>query len=138
MIAVGPPSYAPLAFLKLSLAVPYLKDYGFFATSPVVIVIVQTIALIVAIAVIGMAVFFLLMAALAIAVSAPKMTFHLTWYGLIFPNVGFLSTVGLLGTLLPSEGIWWFTSVCTALLCGLWICINVAHARSFIKSTKGM
>ena len=105
MIAVGPPSYAPLAFLKMSLAVPLLKHYAIFTTNPVMCIIVQTMVLILSIGIVGMAVFFLLMATFSIAATARKMTFRLTWYGLIFPNVGFLSTLGMLGTILPSNGI---------------------------------
>ncbi|KAK4496053.1 hypothetical protein PRZ48_013322 [Zasmidium cellare] len=56
MIAVGPPTYAPLAYMKLAKALP--KHYGYFADHPLAVDIVNTIAIIFAIAIFGMGIFF--------------------------------------------------------------------------------
>lgn len=133
MIAVGPPTYAPLAYMKLAKAIPL--DYGYFAIHPLAAEIVTTIAFVFSIAIFGMGVFFFFMAFGPIVRRARKMCFHLTWYGLIFPNVGLLSTMGLIGTELPSDGVKWVTSVLTAILCGVWIFVTLSHVRAiWLKS----
>ncbi|KAF2165574.1 hypothetical protein M409DRAFT_23870 [Zasmidium cellare ATCC 36951] len=86
MIAVGPPTYAPLAYMKLAKALPH--HYGYFAEHPLAVDIVNTIAFIFAIAIFGMGIFFFFMALGPILRRAHKMSFHLTWYGFIFPTSG--------------------------------------------------
>lgn len=128
MIAVGPPTYAPLAYMKLAKALPH--HYGYFAAHPLAVDIVNTIAFIFSIAIFGMGIFFFFMACGPIVRRAHKMSFHLTWYGFIFPNVGLLSTMGLIGTMLPSDGVKWVASVLTAVLSGVWVFVTVSHVRA--------
>jgi tellurite resistance protein TehA-like permease len=82
MIAVGPPTFFPLAFLKMAAAVP--KEYGAFGIIPDAVEIVQVLALVMAIAIIGLGFFFFLMAFARITYKAKQMTFHLTWYGFMY------------------------------------------------------
>lgn len=86
MIAVGPPCYAPLAWLETPSAVP--DDYGLVAQFPMAATIIKVMALMMAISTLGLALFFFIMAFCAIARHSSRMRFHLTWYGFIFPNVG--------------------------------------------------
>lgn len=53
-------------------------------------------------------------------------------YGLIFPNVGLLSALGLLGLVIPSDGVKWVVSVLTALLSGTWIFVTAQHVRAIV------
>lgn len=134
MIAVGPPSYAPLAFLKLSSALPH--GYGYFAQRPSAIDIIQTMSFVMSMAMFGLGVFFFLMAVCAVSRRPWRMVFRLTWYGLIFPNIGFFSTMGLLGGLLPSTGVKGVASAGTVILSGLWLVVTAAHARASWKRSE--
>jgi hypothetical protein len=158
MIAVGPPSYYPLAFLKLAGAIP--KDYGYFSLHPSATEIVQTIAAVFAIAIIGMvrstfipsptslsqpktdsrpikALFFFLMAFTCIAGAGKQMKFRLPWYGFIFPNVGLLSTIGVLALTIPSEPLGWVVSGLTAALVGLWLFVQTMHMKALVTNEPG-
>jgi tellurite resistance protein TehA-like permease len=134
MIAVGPPTYAPLAWLKLAAAIP--KDYAAFATFSVATEVVQIMAFILSLAVFGMGIFFLLMAFCAIIRRSHQMRFHLTWYGFIFPNVGLLSAAGIFGNLIPSDGLKWVVSVATAFLSAIWIFVSVMHVRAIMQHSE--
>ena len=130
MIAVGPPTYAPLAFLKMAATLP--AHYGFVAQDPVRYEMVQAMAFVLGLAIWGLGVVFLLMAICSILRRANTMSFHLTWYGLIFPNVGLLSSLGLIGTMIPSEGVIWVASVGTILLTVAWLFVTTGHIRAIV------
>jgi tellurite resistance protein TehA-like permease len=134
MIAVGPPIYAPLAWLKLAAATP--KDYAVFANFSVATEVVQIMALVLSLAVFGMGIFFLLMASYAIIRQSHQMRFHLTWYGFIFPNVGFLSAAGIFGNLIPIDDLRWVISVATAFLSAIWIFVSVMHVRAILQHSE--
>ena len=134
MIAVGPPTYAPLAYLKMAKSIP--KQYGYFDQHRAAFDVVETMLLIISIAIFGMGIFFFLMAFCAILRRAREMSYHLTWYGFVFPNVGLLSTMGLLGVLLPSDGVKWVASVGTACLSGVWVFVTAMHARAILTRSE--
>lgn len=128
MIAVGPASYAPMAYLKLVNGLPH--GYGYFAQRPSAIEVVQTTSFVMSMAMFGLGVFFFLMAVCAVSRRPWRMVFRLTWYGLKFPTVGFFSTMGLLGGLLPSTGVKGVASAGTVILSGLWLVVTAADARA--------
>ncbi|KAK5167457.1 uncharacterized protein LTR77_007156 [Saxophila tyrrhenica] len=130
MLAVGPPSYAPLAFLKMAAVVP--THYAVFAEIPIAGVVCQVMALVFGVAIVGMALFLFLMAFFCILRRANQMSFHLTWYGFIFPNVGLVSLVGVLGAEIPSDGVQWVVSVFTALIVGAWLFVFGMHMRALV------
>ncbi|KAK6438186.1 hypothetical protein LTR95_005623 [Oleoguttula sp. CCFEE 5521] len=136
MIAVGPPTYAPLAWLKLAAAIP--KHYGFFASVPIASDVAQVMAVVIGLGVFGLGLFFLLMAFAATVRRASSMHFHLTWYGFVFPNVGLLSALGILSNMIPSDGLNWFVSVCTALLSGVWLFVTAMHIRAIATKSEGV
>lgn len=103
MIAVGPPGFAPLAFLKIARWIPH--DNGHFTQHPAAVDIVQIMAFLLSLAASGMSIFSFSMAFCAILRQPWKMTFHRTWNDLVVPNVGLLSTLCALGTLSPSNGV---------------------------------
>ena len=128
MVAVGPPSYAALAFLKLATGIP--TTYWFFAKNPGSAGVVAIVGLIFAVGVWGMACFFELVCLAAVLPHARDTKFSLSWYSLIFPNVGFLCTFNLIGRVIESEGIKYAASVATCVLCGFWIFTTLCHARA--------
>ena len=131
MIAVGPPTYTPLAYLKLAKALS--NNYACFGAQLYAVEVIQDFTLFFAIGVFGMAVFFLFMALCANVRRAKSMKFHLTWYGFVFPNVGLLSTMGIIAQELSSDGVKSVTSVGTAILSAVWVFVTLMHLGSILK-----
>lgn len=74
------------------------------------------------------------MALIATLLAVRKMTFHLVWYALIFPNVGFTIAVIDIGEQLISPAIQWVGSIMTIVLVAVWLYVMIMHARAvFIK-----
>jgi tellurite resistance protein TehA-like permease len=116
MVAVGPPSFVPLAYLRMSLAVPQVQHYAFFAGHAAAPDIVQVMALLISIAVWSMAVFFMLIATFAILGSIKGMRFQLTWYTTVFPNTGLVARCCILGSYCRAmESCGW--RVCALVFC---------------------
>ena len=151
MIAVGPPCYSPLAFLKLAAGIPV--GYGFFEKHVMGAEILQTMTLFLSIPIFGFGCFFLIVATSAILYKARSMSFHLTWYGMIFPvsplrdtlaycwanerqNVGMVSALGLIAKGIPSLPITWVFTAGTILLVALWLFITVAHIVAIWRKSE--
>lgn len=60
------------------------------------------------------------------------MSFGLSWYAFVFPNVGFTIVVINIGKAFKSEGILWVGSVMTVLLVAVWLWVFVMHVRAVI------
>lgn len=133
MTAIDPPTFTPLGPLKMARYIP--RDYGYFAVHPPGS-ICQTLAFLLSLAIFALSLFFFSIALCTILRRPGTMTCHLTWYGLVFPNVGLLSTMGLLETMLPSAVVMWVASVGTALLRGAYIVVAAAHARATWTRSK--
>ncbi|KAI0202420.1 voltage-dependent anion channel [Astrocystis sublimbata] len=141
MFMVGAaPSYAMVCFIGCSRYLP--RDYGYFATHPAAVDILQVLAL-------WSSIFLWLVAfwlfALVIVATAPdilpfrggrfepQMQFTLAWWGLIFPNVGFTIATAFIGQELGSWAIEWVATVMTILLFAVWLMNIVLHAKAVIK-----
>ena len=131
MSAVGPPAYTPLAYLKMAKALP--NNYGCFGAQQYAVEVIQVFTLFFAIRIFGMAIFFFLMALCANVRRAGSMKFHLTWYGFIFPNVGLLSTMGIIAQELSSDGVKWVASAGTAILSAVWVFVSLMHVGTVLK-----
>ncbi|GAM91150.1 hypothetical protein ANO11243_091970 [Dothideomycetidae sp. 11243] len=134
MIAVGPPTFAPLAYLKLVKELP--AGYGFFAAHPTAIEVFQILSLSISIGIFGMGIFFFLLALRGILPGAHKMSFDLTWYAFVFPNVGFFSAMGLIGAALPSQGVVWTATSGIILLTAVWLFVSASHIIANVKKSK--
>ena len=129
-ISVGPPSFTGLALIGMSSSLP--TDYGYFAKHPNAVEVLQTIALFIAIFLWMLAFWFFCVTVVAILSRAHKMSFHLVWWGTVFPNVGFTITTISVGESLESEGILWIASAMTILLVGLWVFVFISHVRAVL------
>ncbi|GKU07815.1 malic acid transport protein [Fusarium langsethiae] len=79
------------------------------------------------------AIWFSALSALSVLRGVRKMEFSLTWWALIFPNVGLaLATINV-GKNLNSHGIQVFASALTVLLVALWFVCAAAHIRAIIR-----
>lgn len=132
MIAIGPPTYTPLAYLLLIRA---LRDSpSCFSAQPEAVDAVHLVTLLLSVGTLGMACFFLMLGVSAIVSGANSMRFHLTWYGFVFPNVGLLSTLGIIAQDISSDALGWVASVGTALLTGIWIFVTIMHLRAIFTT----
>jgi tellurite resistance protein TehA-like permease len=130
-ISVGPPSFTGLALIGLSNCVP--ADQSFFKTRPYAVEDIQTMALFVGIFLWFLAFWFFCITTAAILMGAREMCFHLIWWGMVFPNVGFTITTIRIGQQLESEGILWVGSAMTILLVAMWMFVLQAHAQAIWK-----
>ncbi|RGP72468.1 hypothetical protein FSPOR_2679 [Fusarium sporotrichioides] len=79
------------------------------------------------------AIWFSALSALSVLRGVRKMEFSLTWWALIFPNVGLaLATINV-GKNLNSRGIQIFASALTVVLVALWFVCAAAHIRAIIR-----
>ncbi|KAK3069573.1 hypothetical protein LTR53_011983 [Teratosphaeriaceae sp. CCFEE 6253] len=134
MIAVGPPCYAPLAFLRLAASVPV--GYGFFQKHELGAEVLHIMALFLSIPMFGFGCFFLIVAICAISRGARQMSFHLTWYGIVFPNVGLVTALGLIGKGIPSLPVTWVSTAGTIILVAIWLFVTACHVRAIWKGSE--
>lgn len=79
------------------------------------------------------AIWFSALSLLSVLRGIRDMEFSLTWWALIFPNVGLaLATINV-GKNLSSRGIQIFGSALTVVLVALWFVCAAAHIRAIIK-----
>ena len=127
-IPVGPPSFTGLVLIGLARALP--ADYGYFASRPVGVEVVRTMADFTAIFLWVLAFWFFCIALVAVLLGARKMSFHMVWWACVFPNTGFAIATISIGEQLESEGILWVGSAMTILIVAAWLFIFVAQMRA--------
>jgi len=127
-LAVGPPAFTAVAFLKLSSAIP--PFYSYFHTHSGSVSILQTIALFTAIFFWAYAFWFFTIATMSVLATVRRMHFHLTWYSFVFPNCGFaISTLGI-GQSLDCPGICWVGTAMALVLVTVWLTVMAFHTRA--------
>lgn len=137
---VGSAGYTIVSLIGCSQALP--RDYAYFATHLTGVEVLQIVA--------DWASIFLwlfafwifavaLIANLPVAIpyrngrfAAPQMGFKLSWWAIIFPNVGFTIATGFIGNVLESAAIQWVCTVMTVLLFAFWLMDLVLHLKAVI------
>jgi len=61
------------------------------------------------------------------------MSFHLTWWALVFPNVGFTLETIEIASSLNSVAISWVTSAMTIALVATWLFVFSFHLRAVLN-----
>ncbi|RGP74497.1 hypothetical protein FLONG3_6056 [Fusarium longipes] len=79
------------------------------------------------------AIWFSALSALSVLRGVRKMEFSLTWWALIFPNVGLALATISVGKNLNSRGIQAFASALTIVLVALWFVCATAHIRAILR-----
>lgn len=130
-IAVGPPSFTAIALISITSALPPESHY--FATRPGMIPILQSVADLVAIFLWSLSFWFFCITLLSILHGVRLMSFHLIWYALVFPNVGFTLATISIGERLDSPGILWVSSAMAILLVAVWLFVMGAHGEAVRK-----
>ncbi|KAK5168072.1 uncharacterized protein LTR77_006640 [Saxophila tyrrhenica] len=131
MISVGPPSFTGLALIGLSQALP--PTQSFFATRPFAVQDLQAMALFAGIFLWVLAFWFFCITTISVMMGIREMSFHLIWWGLVFPNVGFTIATIKIGQQLESEGILWVASIMSILLVAMWIFVLGCHIRALVR-----
>jgi tellurite resistance protein TehA-like permease len=127
-IPVCAPAYTITALMGISRTLP--RDYGYFAEHPSAVDTLQSTALLVSIVLWLFGFWFFSLVFLSCLISIPHLGFSLSWWVMIFPNVGFTIATIDIGTALGSEAILWVASVMTILLVAVWLftCVACVYA----------
>ncbi|KAI1327680.1 voltage-dependent anion channel [Xylariaceae sp. FL0255] len=136
---VGSSGYTIVALIACARNIP--THYGYFGQHPAATEILQVVAL-------WSSIFLWLVAFWIFAVALianipviwpikngryePQMSFGLSWWGMIFPNVGFTIGTGYIGTELGSPAIEWVATVMTAILFVAWLFNLILHFKAII------
>lgn len=136
-IAVGPPSFTALALLGMANSVPLdfkltssLAD-GSGTVEIDVVPMLRLMALLSAIFLLALALFFFFIAAVSVLRLPPK-HFHLGWWAMVFPNSGFAIAIISLGRALDSLGFLILGAALSVCIGLLWIFVLVGNARSVL------
>jgi tellurite resistance protein TehA-like permease len=127
-IPVGAGAYTIVALIGQANAIP--QSYGYFATHPGAKDILQTVVLFGGIFLWLFSFWMFTIAVIANISVMGKMSFALTWWAFIFPNIGFTVSTTMIGRELGSEGILWVGSVMTVLLVAIWCVAFVGCVRA--------
>ncbi|KAI1139620.1 voltage-dependent anion channel [Hypoxylon sp. FL0543] len=132
---VGSSGYTVVSLIGCARYVP--RGYGFFARFPTAADVVHIVAVWVGIF-LWLFAFWLFAVALVANIPAmvpvrrwrPRMAFCLSWWAIIFPNVGFTIATIMIGEELQSNAILWVATVMTILLFAAWLMDLGLHVKA--------
>ncbi|UJR11864.1 hypothetical protein I4U23_016043 [Adineta vaga] len=133
-ITVGPPSFTGLALIGLSNEAVRLFPTDFISTSINVPEMLRVMAIFIAIFLWLVSLWFFSISLVATLLGIRKgITFHLTWWALVFPNVGFTLETIQIGSSLQSVAIGWFGSAMTIVLVVTWLFVLIFHVQAVLS-----
>jgi C4-dicarboxylate transporter/malic acid transport protein len=133
-IAVGPPSFTGLALIVLSNEAVRLFPSDFISTSINVPEVLRVMALFTAFFLWLVSFWFFGISFVSTVLGIREgMSFHLTWWALIFPNVGFTLEMIQMGLSLDSVAIGWVTSAITIVLFTTWLLVFGFHIQAVLS-----
>ena len=132
-ISAGPPCFTGLGLIRLGNSLPLLEGYGYFATNPEAIAVLQTVADFTAIFLWTFGIWFFFITLIAVLAGVRQMSFHLIWWALVFPNIAIAICTARIGERLESEGIMWTASGMTILLVAAWIIVFLLNVRAVVR-----
>ncbi|KAF4981177.1 hypothetical protein FZEAL_2977 [Fusarium zealandicum] len=112
-MCVGPPSFTALALIGMANSLP--KTISGADNLALNVDTVRTVALLSAVFLWALSLWWFLIAAVAVIASPPKY-FHLGWWPMVFPNTGFTLATISIGEEFKCEGILWAASVMSIIL----------------------
>ncbi len=134
-ISVGPPAFTGLAYIGMADAAIEVFPHTFVVGTEDVPTaqVLKIVAVFLAICFWTLSLFFFCISFVAVSLELGHTKFHLTWWSLIFPNVGFIVAMIQIGTAINSPAILWVSSVCTVVLVVVYLCVLFAHVRAVLK-----
>ncbi|KAI0879093.1 voltage-dependent anion channel-domain-containing protein [Hypoxylon argillaceum] len=127
---VGPPAFTALAFIGMANGLPDSFDRDLDGIPEANII--RTFALIGAIFLWGLSLWWFFIAAVAVISSRPKY-FHLGWWAMVFPNTGFVLSTIAIAKEFGNAHVLRFASVLSVLLVLMYFFVLVSHVRAVIK-----
>ena len=130
-ITVAPPSFIAFALIGISNEAVRLFSPGFISASINAAEVLRVVALLVAIFLWLVSFWLFSVAFLATALGIRQgISFHLTWWAAVFPNVGFTLATIRIGSSLESAAIGWVASAMTIVLVATWMMILGFHVEA--------
>ncbi|KAF2118214.1 voltage-dependent anion channel-domain-containing protein [Lophiotrema nucula] len=126
-IGVGPPSFTCLAFIGMGNALP--DDFDFNTDGLMDAKLLRTMALISALFLWVLAMWFFMIALIATLHSRPKY-FHLGWWAMVFPNTGFVIATISIGNSLKDEVILYVGNGLTIGIVIMWVFVLFCNLRA--------
>jgi C4-dicarboxylate transporter/malic acid transport protein len=127
-ITVGPPAFTSLAIIGLANDFPAGETY--FGDPAITQQVVKILATFTAIFMWCLAFWFFAISVIACLGASRSMSFHLSWWAFVFPNVGFTIAVIEIGRTLQSQGILWVGTAMTILLVVAYLFVFACEVRS--------
>ena len=132
-IAVGPPSFTALAIMGMASAFPS-EVYTYWGGNPQTTEqVLKILATCTAVFIWSLSLWFFCISVVANLVVAKELTFHLSWWAYVFPNVGFTIAIITIGKQLQSQGVMWVGSVMTILLVIMYLFTLANHVKAVWK-----
>lgn len=145
-IAVGPPSFTGAALVSMANDVPRVFEQlrslnnaqitiltGTGGNTDTLAAGIKLGAIWLGVFLWGLAFWFFVSAVAGIVARMPDKKFHLSWWSIVFPNVGFTIACIKLGQGLGSEGVLWMGSGLTVALVLAWAFIGYRCVRAVVK-----
>ncbi|KAI1101184.1 voltage-dependent anion channel [Jackrogersella minutella] len=134
---VGSSGYTVVSLIGCARSLP--RGYGFFARFPGAVDVLQVVATWVSIF-LWLFAFWLFAIALVANLPVmlpdrqmrPRMGFTLSWWGLVFPNVGLTIATTMIGEELQSDAVQWVATVMTILLFVVWLMDLGLHVKALV------
>jgi C4-dicarboxylate transporter/malic acid transport protein len=127
-ISVGPPAFTSLAIIALADDLPAGETY--FGDPAITRQVVKIMATFTAIFIWCLAFWFFAISVIACLGASTSMSFHLSWWSFVFPNIGFTISVIKIGESLQSDGILWVGTSMTLLLVVVYLFVLACHIRA--------
>ncbi len=133
-IAVGPPSFTTLTLIEMSNEAVRLFPSGFISTLISVPEVLRVMALFTGIFLWLVSFWFFSISFFATVLGIREgISFHLTWWALVFPNVGLTLATIQMGSSLDSVAIGWVTSAMTIVLVATWLLVLGFHIYAVLN-----
>lgn len=131
-IAVGPPAFTGLALINFGSAITTSGDLEYLADKRLVLPVLAVMADLTAIFLWAFSFWFFSFSLIAVLSGIRRMSFHLVWWAVVFPNIVLALTTGCIGQRLNSHGIMWVGSAMTILLTAAWLFVVVINAYALL------
>ncbi|KAI1357281.1 voltage-dependent anion channel-domain-containing protein [Xylaria arbuscula] len=129
---VGPPAFTALAFIGMANGLPDSLDRMSHRGGTLDVGVIRTSALIAAIFLWGLSLWWFCIAAVAVIRSPPKY-FHLGWWAMVFPNTGFILATIAIAKEFGNPHVLRFTSAMSILLVLMYFFVFGSHIRAVVK-----
>ncbi|KAF2464117.1 uncharacterized protein BDR25DRAFT_329391 [Lindgomyces ingoldianus] len=126
-IGVGPPSFSCLAFIGMANSLP--EDFNFDGDKSLDGAMLRALALVAALFLWVLALWFFMIAFVAVLNSPPKY-FHLGWWAMVFPNTGFVIATISIGNSLQDEVILFIGNGLTIAITLVWAFVLYQNLRA--------